>query len=96
MNVKHIFTAAPLGSIPELPALSCHEIKASEGKYTISGKYWMDPTRKGKAKLIYCDMVNEGRLLQLFYFVASYQYHEITINYTIIDIIIVIFGLDQF
>ena len=96
MNVKHIFTAAPLGSIPELPALSCHEIKASEGKYTISGKYWMDPTRKGKAKLIYCDMVNEGRLLQLFYFVASYHYHEIIINYTIIDIIIVIFSLDQF
>ena len=61
MNVKHIFTAAPLGSIPELPALSCHEIKASGGKYTISGKYWLDPTRKGKAKLIYCDMVNEGR-----------------------------------
>ena len=60
MNVKHIFTAAPLGSIPELPALSCHEIKASEGKHTISGKYWLDPTRKGKAKLIYCDMVNEG------------------------------------
>ena len=61
MNVKHIFTAAPLGSIPELPALSCHEIKASEDKHTISGKYWLDPTRKGKAKLIYCDMVNEGR-----------------------------------
>nr|XP_058972479.1 uromodulin-like [Pocillopora verrucosa] len=47
------------GSIPELPALSCHEIKASEGKHTISGKYWLDPTTKGKAKLIYCDMVNE-------------------------------------
>ena len=61
VNVKHIFTAAPLGSIPELPALSCHEIKASEGKHTISGKYWLDSTRKGKAKLIYCDMVNEGR-----------------------------------
>ena len=61
MNIKHIIIAAPLGSIPELPALSCHEIKASEGKHTISGKYWLDPTGKGKAKLIYCDMVNEGR-----------------------------------
>nr|XP_058971268.1 uromodulin-like [Pocillopora verrucosa] len=57
--IRRLNGRAPLGSIPELPALSCHEIKASEGKYTISGKYWLDPTRKGKAKLIYCDMVNE-------------------------------------
>ena len=35
-------------------------------------------------------------LNELFYFVTSYRYHEIIINYTIIDIIIVIFGLDQF
>ena len=35
-------------------------------------------------------------LLQFFYFVTSYQYYEIIINWTIIDIIIVIFGLDQF
>ena len=44
-------------------------------------------------------MVNEVgpiTLFELFYFVASYQYHEIIINYTIIDIIIVIFSLDQF
>ena len=61
VNVKHILTAAPLGSIPELSALSCHEIKASEGEHIISGKYWLDPTCKGKAKLIYCDMVYEGR-----------------------------------
>ena len=44
-------------------------------------------------------MVNEGispiTFLDLFYFVTSYQYHEIIVNYTIIDIIIVIFGLDQ-
>ena len=53
--------AAPLGSIPELPALSCHEIKASEGKDTISGKYWLDPIGTGKATLDYCNMVNEGR-----------------------------------
>ncbi|XP_066022741.1 uromodulin-like isoform X1 [Pocillopora verrucosa] len=57
--IRRSNSRAPLGSIPELPALSCHEIKASEGKHTISGKYWLDPTRKGKAKLIYCDMVNE-------------------------------------
>ena len=55
------FIAAPLGSIPDIPALSCHEIKASEGKDTISGKYWLDPTGTGKAVLIYCDMIKEGK-----------------------------------
>ena len=46
---------APLGSIPELPAQSCQEIKASEGKDTISGKYWLDPARSGTTVLVYCD-----------------------------------------
>ncbi|KAL9974474.1 hypothetical protein ACROYT_G011509 [Oculina patagonica] len=44
------------GSIPELPAWSCQEIKASEGKDTISSKYWLDPTGTGTAVLVYCDM----------------------------------------
>ena len=60
-NQTRIFTAAPLGSIPELPAISCLEIKASEGKNTISGKYWLDPTGIGKAILIDCDMASGGR-----------------------------------
>ena len=65
---KHrIFTAAPLGSIPELPAMSCLEIKVSEGKNTISGKYWLDPTGAGKAILIYCDMVSGGRSYHFLY-----------------------------
>ncbi|XP_058945569.2 uromodulin-like [Pocillopora verrucosa] len=46
----------PLGSIAELPALSCHEIKLSEGKDTISKMYWLDPTGTEKAELLYCDM----------------------------------------
>jgi len=29
-SVNHFFLAVPLGSIPELPAQSCKEIKASE------------------------------------------------------------------
>ena len=58
---NHTFIAASLGSISDLPALSCREIKASEGKDTISGKYWLDPTSSGKAVLIYCDMINEGK-----------------------------------
>ena len=52
----YIFISAPLGSIPELPAQSCQEIKASEGKDTISDKYWLDPAGNGTAVLIYCDM----------------------------------------
>ncbi|XP_078364739.1 uncharacterized protein LOC144649155 [Oculina patagonica] len=51
---------APLGSIQELPAQSCQEIKASEGKDTISSKYWLDPTGTGTAVLVYCDMNLEG------------------------------------
>ena len=52
-----------LGSIPELPAQSCQEIKASEGKETKSNKYWlMDPTGTGTAVLVYCDMESEGQL----------------------------------
>ncbi|CAH3157257.1 unnamed protein product, partial [Pocillopora meandrina] len=57
--IRRLNGRAPLGSIPELPALSCHEIKASEGKDTISGKYWLDPISTGKATLDYCNMVNE-------------------------------------
>ncbi|KAL9974937.1 hypothetical protein ACROYT_G012046 [Oculina patagonica] len=50
---------APLGSIPELPAQSCQEIKASEGKDTISNKYWLDLTGNETAVLVYCDMIYE-------------------------------------
>ena len=50
----------PLGSIPELPAHSCLEIKASEGKDTISSNYWLDPTRNGTTVLVYCNMNLEG------------------------------------
>jgi len=46
----------PLGSIPELPAHSCQEIRSSEGKGTISSKYWLDPNGNGTAVLVYCDM----------------------------------------
>ncbi|XP_066020930.1 uncharacterized protein [Pocillopora verrucosa] len=50
------FDRAPLGSVPEMPAESCREIKMSEGKAAISSKYWLDPNRSGKAALLYCDM----------------------------------------
>ncbi|KAL9974478.1 hypothetical protein ACROYT_G011514 [Oculina patagonica] len=53
---RRLSDRAPLGSIPELPAHSCQEIKASEGKDTISSKYWLDPTQNGTAVLVFCDM----------------------------------------
>ena len=37
----YLFSAVPLGSIQELPAKSCAEIKASEGKEMAEGKRWI-------------------------------------------------------
>ena len=59
---KFLPVPAPLGSIRELPARSCREITASEGKHTASNKYWLDPSGTGKAVLVYCDMNLEGKL----------------------------------
>ena len=57
---KFLPVPAPLGSIPGLPARSCQEITASEGKDTASNNYWLDPSGTGKADLVYCDMDLEG------------------------------------
>ena len=54
---------APLGSIPELPAESCEEIKASEGQQVVSGQYWIYSAIHGKAVLAYCDMETEGGVI---------------------------------
>ena len=55
------FNAVPLGSIRELPAESCKEIKASEGGKVVSGNnYWMDSTRSGNSILAGSDMKTEG------------------------------------
>lgn len=50
----------PLGSIPELPAESCAEIKASEGEGLVSGTVWLDPTNSGKAVVARCHMETKG------------------------------------
>ena len=50
----------PLGSIPELPAETCKEMKASERK-AVSGKYWLSNIKPGMAVLAHCDMKTEGR-----------------------------------
>ena len=59
------FFSVPLGSIPEMPAESCKEIKASEGGQTASGKYWFDQFKTGNSVLTHCDMDIEGNVLKL-------------------------------
>ena len=54
------FDLVPLGSIPELPAETCKEIKASEGEKAVSGKYWFDSIKTGNVLLAYCNMSTEG------------------------------------
>ena len=49
-----------LGSIPELPADSCTEIKASEGEAVVSGNYWLDLEKNGNPLNLYCDMTTDG------------------------------------
>ncbi|XP_074607258.1 uromodulin-like [Acropora palmata] len=46
----------PLGSIQEVPAASCQEIKASEGTSAVSGNYWLDSIKPGQITLVSCDM----------------------------------------
>ena len=51
----------PLGSVPELPAESCAEIKASEGEDAVSGNYWIDSIKPGEVVLARCDMSKLGK-----------------------------------
>ena len=55
--------AVPLGSIPEIPAETCKEIKASEFGQAVSGDYWFDSVLPGKIILLPCNMETEGQWL---------------------------------
>ena len=55
--------AVPLGSTRGVPAVSCLEIKASEGASAVSGNYWLDSSKPGQVVLVYCDMSTGGKLL---------------------------------
>ena len=59
----YFFIPVPLGSIPELAAKSCKEIKASEGQ-AVSGKYWLSSIKPNMAVLAYCDMETGGEFGQ--------------------------------
>ena len=52
--------AVALASIPELPAETCKEIKASEFGQVVSGKYWLSGIKPGVTVLAHCDMETEG------------------------------------
>ena len=45
----------PLGSIQELPAESCSEIKASEGNEMVNGDYWIYSDGNGQTILTRCE-----------------------------------------
>lgn len=66
------FMSVSLGSIPELPAKSCKEIKMSEGGQAVSGKYWFHSIIPGKAVLAHCDMETEGKTTNLIQFIQNY------------------------
>ena len=52
-----LYHAVLLGSIQELPAESCSEIKASEGNEMVNGDYWIYSDRNGQTILARCEGV---------------------------------------
>jgi len=54
--MKRVTNRVPLGSIPELPAETCGEIKASEGKEMSNSEYWIySDGNAGQAILARCE-----------------------------------------
>ena len=72
----------PLGSIPELPAETCKEIKASEGGHAVSGKYWFDSILVGEAVFAHCDMETEGKIIKLLRKTVLNLRHAMEISWT--------------
>ena len=50
-----------LGSVPELPAESCAEIRASEGEDAVSGNYWFNSIKPGEVVMAHCNMLTQGK-----------------------------------
>ena len=51
----YLYHAVPLGSIQELAADSCSEIKASEGNEMVNGDYWIYSDGNGQIILARCE-----------------------------------------
>lgn len=56
-----IYNPVLLGSVSDLPAESCQDIKVirEDGQAT-NGNYWLDPLRSGKVVQVFCDMITGG------------------------------------
>ena len=50
-----LYHAVPLGSIEQLPAESCSEIKAGEGNEMVNGDYWIYSDQNGQTILVRCE-----------------------------------------
>lgn len=57
-----------IGSVAELPAETCKEIKASDGERATSGKYWFDSLLPGEVIQAECNMETEGNLHLMTFF----------------------------
>lgn len=73
-----ILSSVKLGSIKELPAFSCQEIKESEGDYYLSGYYWLKPDNSSKTlpSYVYCAMPSRGEIFQTVVF----SYKSLSLN----------------
>ena len=50
-----------LGSVPELPAESCAEIRASEGEDAVGGNYWFNSIKPGEVVMAHCNMLTQSK-----------------------------------
>ena len=66
LHFSQFLSSVPLGSIPELPAKSCAEIKASEGEQAVNGHYWLDPYNTGKNEWTNCYLETKGLFFLFF------------------------------
>ena len=55
LSVFFPYHAVPLGTIRELPAETCGEIKASEGNEMINRDYWIYSDGNGQTILAHCE-----------------------------------------
>ena len=61
----------PLGSIQELPAESCSEIKVSEGNEMANGDYWIYSDGNGQTILARCEGTAICLLIKKFKILAT-------------------------
>ena len=76
----HFVFSVPLGSIPELPAETCKEIKASEGQ-AVSKKYWLSTIKPGIPVLAHCDMNTDGECVALVIYDRSLSSRNVHLNF---------------